>query len=320
MSQTLRGPSALVVRLSMGLLCLIWGSTYLAIRFGLEDLPAFQSAAVRFFLAWLVLLAVAPPLVRREGGARPTLGLVLAMGGINVALTYGIIYWCGKVLPSGLIAVLWAVYPLMMALAAHFFLPDERLRPRQALGFLVGFAGVAYLFRTDLVALGPEGLPAGALLLLSPLVHAIGTLILKRYGAGTSSVLLTRSGMLTGALGLAAAALLLEDAGTARWTWRALLSVLYLALLGTVLAFTLYYWLLRHAPASELSLIAYVIPVIALTVGALLGGEPLTRTTLQGSGIVLLGVALASRPAAPKRGTAPAPERAAGEPPATRTS
>lgn len=298
---TLRRPSTLVVRLSMALLSLIWGSTYLAIRFSVEGPPPFQSAAARFFLAWLVLLVVAPPLARREGGARPTLALVLALGGPNVGVTYGILYWCEQTLPSGLTSVLWAVFPLLMAGAGHFLLPGERLRPRQACGFLVGFAGVAYLFRTDLVALGPEAVPVGALLLLSPLVHVFGTLVLKRFGAGTSSALLNRDGMLVGALALAGAALLLEDWSAARWTRPALFSVAYLALVGTVLAFTLYYWLLRHAAASELSLIAYVIPAIALTLGALVGDEPISRTTLQGSGIVLVGVALAARPAAGRR-------------------
>lgn len=309
MPPTVRAPSLLLQRLLMGLLCAIWGSTYLAIRFGLEDLPPLRSAAARFLVAWAVMLVLAPLLARREGGARPGLGLVLALGAVNVGAGYAILYHCETVVPSGLASVLFAVFPLLLAVAAHFFLPGERLRPRQLLGFLLGFAGVAFLFRNDLAAIAPEAVPMGALLLLSPLANVFGTIVLKRHGGGASSVLLNRDGMLVGGLLLAGAALALEDGSTTVWSRRAVLSVLYLALVGTVLAFTIYYWLLRHAPASELSLIAYVIPAIALTLGALVGGEPVSATTLQGSAIVLAGVALASRPGSRSRAGASAAPR-----------
>jgi drug/metabolite transporter (DMT)-like permease len=286
----IRAPSELTIHLSIALLCVIWGSTWLVIRAGLRDLPPFTSAAVRFAVAALVMGAAAPALVPREGGARPSIALSLVTGTLNVGLSYGLVYWSETVLPSGLVSVLWSVFPMMMAVCAHRFLPGERLNGAQWLGFAVGFGGVAVLFATDLAAVGPGAVSAGLILLLSPAISAVGTSYIKLHGGGTSSVLLNRNGFAIGSGVLLLAALATERDAGARWSLAALGSVAYLALVGTVVAFGIYFWLLRYAPAYKLSLIAYVVPAIALTLGTLLGEEPLGWHTALGTGLVLAGV------------------------------
>lgn len=286
-----RGPSELAIRLWMGLLCLIWGSTWLVIRGGLRDLPPFTSAGVRFLVAFLVMLAIAPKLARREGGRRPGLGLTLAMGILNFAVSYGIVYWSETILPSGIVSVLWSVFPLMMAVSGHFTLPGERLLPKQWGGFVFAFLGVILLFATDIRALGPEAIPAGLVLLLSPTVSAVGTTLVKKHGEGVSSVLLNRNGMLVGALLLLACAAITERGMDVRWTASAIGSVAYLAIFGTVVTFGIYFWLMRFAPAYQLSLIAFIIPAIALTLGAVLGDEPVSASTIGGTATILVGVA-----------------------------
>ncbi len=284
------GPGRAVIATWVVVLCIIWGSTWIIIREGLDDLPPYTAAAVRFAVAWVVMLLVAPALARREGGSRPPLMMVLMMGLLNFGASYAIVYWCETILPSGLVSVLWAVFPMMMALSGHFAL-GERLVGRQGLGFVVGFVGVGLLFATDIRAVGPEAVPAGLLLLLSPLVSCIGTTYVKRHGKGTSSVLLNRDGMFVGALVLALFALG-ERGQEMVWSKTAVASVLYLATVGTVLTFGVYYWLMRYASASALSLIAYVTPLIALTLGALLRAEPLSANTVAGTAAILAGVAL----------------------------
>ncbi len=286
----------------VGVLCGIWGSTYLVIHEGLADLPPFTAAAARFLIAGAVFALVARPLSRFEGGAPPTLFLVAIVGVLNVAIAYAVIYWCETVLPSGLVSLLWAVFPLLLALLARIWLPEERLGARQWTGLAVGFAGMALVFATDLVAVGPAAVPAGAVLLLSPLAAALGNLTVKRYGAGTSSVLLNRGGMLLGGVLLGVLALATEDLGVARWTPMALASVAYLSLVGTVVAFGLYFWLLRYAPAHQLALIAYVTPVLALILGATFAGEPVGLHTVAGAALILGGVALVLRKHRPRTG------------------
>jgi drug/metabolite transporter (DMT)-like permease len=279
----------------IALLCLLWGSTWVVIRGGLDDLPPFTSAALRFAVAGAVMALVTPLLRAREGGTRPPPWLWLFLGAGNFALSYGIVYVTELHLPSGLVSVLWGVFPMLMAILGHFWLPGERLRAIQCWGFLLGFAGLIVLLALDVPSFGPRAVVAALVLLISPLVSAVGTALVKRHGAGTSSVLLNRNAMLLGALLLGVSALTMERDAPRNWTPQALFSVVYLAVPGTVLTFGLYFWLLRTTDANRMSLIAYVTPVIAVLLGSLVRGESVTATMLAGATLVLLGVVIVVR-------------------------
>jgi drug/metabolite transporter (DMT)-like permease len=288
-------PSRALAVALIALLCLVWGSTWIVIAGGLRDLPPFTSAAARFLVAASVMTALAPALARREGGSPAPLGISLTVGALNFGASYALVYWSQTRLPSGVTSVLWAVFPMLMAAAGSWFLAGEALRPRQWLGFALGFAGVALLFATDLCAFGASREPAALVLLLSPLVSCVGTVVLKRTAQGISSARMNRDAMWVGAAILCALAFAFERHASPAWTPRALASVLYLALVGTVLTFGLYFWLLRHTEAWRLSTIAYVTPAIALLLGTLVGREPFTAWTLAGSLTILCGVVLATR-------------------------
>jgi drug/metabolite transporter (DMT)-like permease len=193
------------------------------------------------------------------------------------------------------VSLLWGVFPMMMAFASHFWLPGERLGTRQWLGFGFGFVGLALLFFTDLRNFGAQGVPAALVLFLSPLVSTVGNILVKKHGAKVNSVALNRNGMLLGGAVLGAVALLAERGADAHWTRGAIASIAYLALFGTVLTFGLYFWLLRFVDAHKMSLIAYVTPAIALTLGPLVRHEPLTQNTLAGAACILCGVVLVVR-------------------------
>jgi drug/metabolite transporter (DMT)-like permease len=298
-----RPPQAATVLALFALLCLIWGSTWLVIKEGLHDLPPLTGAALRFVVAAAVMAAMVPVLRRREGGRRPPVWLTVAIGSLNFAVSYAVVYETESVLPSGLTSVLWAVYPLMMAAAGHWFL-GELVGLVQVLGFLLGFAGVVVLVMfgmggSDLHAesAATAGAPWGPalLLFLSPLVSAVGTTLVKRFGRGCSSVLLNRDAMALGAVLLVAAAIACERHQDPQWTGRAIASVLYLAVVGTCLSFGLWFWLLRYAPANRMSLISFVTPCIALLLGWAFGGETITQPALCGSAMVVGGVVLATR-------------------------
>ncbi|MCB9892135.1 MAG: EamA family transporter [Planctomycetes bacterium] len=289
------GPSRRTTAWVVALLCLIWGSTWIVIAQGLKDLPPLTSAAARFLLAACGMTIVAGTIGRRESGERPGWRLSLVMGTLNFGASYGIVYWSETVLPSGLVSLLWAVFPIMMAVLGSFYLEGDRLVPRQWAGFALGFLGVFVLFRTDLAHLPDGAVAAGSILLLSPLVSAFGNAYVKKHAGGVRSLVLNRNGMAIGAVLLSTLAFVCERDAQVAWTPSAIASILYLALVGTVSTFGLFFWLLRYAPASQMSLIAYVTPVVALTLGTLVGGEPFHLHTLAGAALVLVGVLIAVR-------------------------
>ena len=290
------GPAPWVVTAGILILCLIWGSTWLVIREGLADLPPLTSCAVRFVVAGGVMILIAPRIARAEGGAVPNKKLVLVYGVLTLAIPYGVIYQVETVLPSGLVSVLWSVYPLVLACCAHVSLPEERLGPRQWLGLFVGFLGVALLFLTEVASVGPAALPAACLLLVSPALSAVGNTLIKRDAGRTSSALLNRDGTMLGALLVLGLALVLEHDAESRWSRAAVGSVLYLALVGSVLAFSIYFWLLRYSAATRMSLLVYGVPLVAITLGVTLGDESVGVTTWFGMAAILGGVFLVIRP------------------------
>jgi drug/metabolite transporter (DMT)-like permease len=287
------GPGLLVA--TFLLLSLIWGTTWAAIRVGLRGIPPFTGVALRFALASVVLLALAPLFHVRFGGTRRERGLWLVVAALSFCGSYGIVYWCEQWLPSGLAAVLFATFPLFTALLAHVALPAERLTWRSVLGILLGFTGVAVIFSEDLATLLDDTRVemAAAVFLASPLVSSVANVAVKKWGHGIHPISLSAVPMaLTGAaMGLLAVAT--ESSAPMRFDFPSVAATVYLALFGTALTFSLYYWLLSHLPATRIALITYLTPLVAVLVGTVLLDEPLTARILGGAALVVGGVALA---------------------------
>ncbi len=271
------------------------------IKIGLAGIPPFSGVAIRFGIAGFLMLALARSRGLKLGATRRERWLWVVNGILSFAVSYGVTYWSEQWVPSGLAAVLFATYPLFVAMLAHLMLPAERMRFREAIGSLVGFAGVGVIFSTDFGALGGSQVAvASAVMLLSPLAAAGASVAIKRWGAGIHPFSLTAVPMLiaSGIMGSIAAAT--EYDRTITWDAVSIGALLYLTLAGSALTFSLYYWLLSHLPAKNLALIAYIIPIVALVLGTI-GGEPLTTRTLLGSSLVVGGVALAVQRTASRR-------------------
>lgn len=274
---------------------LIWGTTWAAIRIGLADVPPFTGVAMRFTVAAILLFALAAVLRAPMGSPRER-GLWLVHGVFSFCISYSVTYWAEQWVPSGLAAVLFATFPLFVAVLAHLVLPRERLGLLAAAGVVVGFLGVATIFSEDLATLGgPRVVLAGGVMLLSPLAAAIGNVAVKRWGSGVHPVSLNAGAMLLTAAVVGGVAFAFERDQPIELTRAAIGSILYLAVFGSAVAFTLYFWLLQHVAATRLSLIAYGIPIVAVLVGALLFDEPLTPRLAAGTGLVLAGCSLAGR-------------------------
>lgn len=278
---------------AVALLCLIWGTTWSVIQIGLVGIPPFTGVAVRFAISGSLLLGLALASGIRLGTTRRERHLWWANGMLSFAVSYGVVYWAEQWVPSGLAAILFAVYPLIVAILAHFVLPGEALRVREVVGVLIGFGGVGVIFSEDLSALGgPQVALGAAVMLLSPLAAAGGSVAVKRWGGGVHPLSVAAVPMLVAAVVMAVPAVALEHDRTITLDAVSVSALLYLAIAGSAVTFSLYFWLLSHLPAKRLALIAFVIPVIAVGIGVL-RGEPLTARMLVGAAAVVTGVALA---------------------------
>lgn len=307
---------------------IVWGSTYLAIRFAVETMPPFLMAAARFLVAGGLLFAVrraaGDPIPHRvEWRSAAIVGLFLLLGG------NGAVVWAEQTVPSGLAALMVSSSPLWM-LSIEALLPGGR-RPtgRAVLGILIGFAGVVMLFwpggQSGMTGVDPWG--AGALL-FATLTWAFGSIYSRHLRLPASPMMGTAVEMLAGGVGL-----LLLGTITGEFTrldlasisTRSLFGLGYLIVAGSLVGFSAYTWLLRVAPTSLVSTYAYVNPLVALLVGALIGNEEFSTRTLLAAGIILGSVALtttrhktsAQKNAFPAAETTP---EAAGGPEETRTT
>lgn len=289
-------PSRALTWAVLALLILIWSTTWAVIRVGLRGIPPFTGVALRFALAGVVLLALAPVLGVKLG-RHPNEPRIWA---INVFLTfaipYSVLYWSEQWLPSGLAAVIFATVPLVTALAAHFMLPAERLTPRRFLGVLVGFGGIAVLYSGDFRALGgAQVAKAAAVMLIAPVCAGLANVALKRWGEGIHPISIGAVPMAVTAVLIGTASRFVEHGRPVTFNTPAVLSLLYLGLIGSALPFTLYFWLLKRQSATGMAMINYATPIFAIIIGTVFLDEPFTLRIVMGTALVLIGVAVAVR-------------------------
>jgi drug/metabolite transporter (DMT)-like permease len=280
-----------VIYAMYGLLVLIWSSTWVAIKIGLEDCPPLLGAGVRFALAGLVLLVIAA-VQRRPLGTDWLLAAVLALA--PFAFAYGLVYWGEQYVPSGLAAVLFGILPLYTALLATVLLPDEPLRAPLLVGVLIGIGGLslAFLESVELGSAEKAALGASALA-LAPLGAALGSISQKRRAGRLDAVVLNGWAMLVGGLLLLPASALSEDWGEFVWSAESVGSIAYLALFGSAIAFVTLTVLLRHISAMAMSFLAMLLPFGALLFGAALYDESITVRAVAGALLVATGLGIA---------------------------
>lgn len=268
----------------------VWGSTYLAIRFAIETLPPFLMAGVRFVIAGLVLYA----LVRPRQSAAPTRANWVAAGIVGSLMLVGgngLVCWAEQYIPSGLAALLIATVPAWMILLHWLFFAGPRPTRMMVLGLAGGLFGIYLLIGPGNFGGGAMNLAGSAGVLFACLFWCVGSLYSRQARLPRSAFLAAAMEMILGG-----AALLLVGTAAGEWprvdlsgvSAKSLLALAYLVVLGSILALTAYVWLLTVVSPARVSTYAYVNPVIAVCLGALLANEPLTPRVLI-AGAVIIG-------------------------------
>lgn len=285
--------------------CIVWGTTYLAIRIALDTIPPLLMAGSRFTVAGLIMLAIA----RWRGHALPrdarTLWNLALVGLLMVGVGNVAVVWSEQYVPSGLAALLVATAPFWMALIEAFRTGGERLGVRGIIGMLIGFAGVAMLVT-------PRGAGGswGPMLLVGALVVQVGSIgwqlgsVHGKYNLKHVPLLASAAlQMLFGGVIVSIVGLAVGETSRFSLNPRTFGALLYLTIFGSIIAYSAYVYALAHMRTTYSSLYAYVNPVVAVFLGWLILDEPLTWVSIVGMAVILGGVALVQTAGAKKAGT-----------------
>ena len=271
----------------------VWGSTFLAIRVGVREVPPFLFAAMRFLIAGLVLYGWMIARGEHSPSLRQWIS-AFALALLIFVLDYGLLFWAERRVPSGIAAVMMATIPVFMALSEIVVLQTQRLTLRLALSLLIGIAGVAVLMSRSLNLGGSPIDTAGAVaLIIASVSWSIASVLTRKLPLPASKVMSSGAQMFAGGvlLTLTSAALgefrNFHPSTVSREAW---LALAYLIVAGSVIAFTAYVWLIHHESPTKVGTYAYVNPVVAVVVGYIFGGEELGVRTILGTVLVLVSV------------------------------
>ncbi|MGO9435851.1 MAG: EamA family transporter [Terracidiphilus sp.] len=279
--------------LAFAIIYFVWGSTFLAIRVGVREVPPFLLAALRFSAAGLVLYLWTTARGERSPNKRQWMSVFL-LALLIFVFDYGLLFWAEQRVPSGIAAVMMATIPVFMALSEILFLRTQKLTVRLSLALLTGIAGVAVLMSRSFTLGGAPIEPEGATaLIFASISWAVASILTRKLPLPRSKVMSSGAQMLVGGLLLALAAAALGEfrsfhpsaVSLAAW-----LSLLYLIVAGSIVGFTAYLWLLHHESPTKVGTYAYVNPVVAVVLGYFLGGETLGLRTILGTLFVLISV------------------------------
>ena len=286
-------PKTWKVLLAFAIIYFVWGSTFLAIRVGVREVPPFLLAGMRFLVAGIVLygwmrVRGTPSPTTREWGGASLLALLIFV------FDYGLLFWAERRVPSGIAAVMMATIPVFMAMGEIVFLRTQRLTLRLAIALLVGIAGVAVLVGHSISLGGAPIDTAGACaLIVAAISWSVAASLSRKLSLPAAKVMSSGAQMLAGGvLLILVAALLGEFRGfrvqaVSRETW---LALAYLIVAGSIVGFTAYVWLIHHESPTRVGTYAYVNPVVAVLVGYFLGGETIGARTILGTVLVLVSV------------------------------
>jgi drug/metabolite transporter (DMT)-like permease len=272
-------------------LCVVWSSTWLVIKIGLRDLPPVSFVALRFVVAILVLLAISIGRARLLPRSQADYFVLAGTGLLMFSLNYTLLFWAELHVSSGLAAVIQASIPIFGMIFAHWMLPDEPLRWQRLFGALVAMAGVGLICARLLNFNGWLAFLGGVATAIGAASAAFSNVLLKAKKIQLAPSMLAAWQMIFGTAPLLLLGLTIDGSPWRfHWTGRAVLCLLYLAVIGSSFTFLLLYWLLPRMSVTRLQTIALITPPGAIALGWAFGGERLSAWSLLGAAFVLFGV------------------------------
>lgn len=284
----------LKIILAYTLICLIWGSTWMAIRIGLETLTPIFSAGLRFFLASILLYAFIKIRKMEIQYDRQSVILYIILGFFSFVLPFGLVYWGETRIPSWLASVLFAAMPFFVAIFSRMTFRQEKISFDRLAGMILGFSGIIVIFSKNISADLSFSFPGMAAVVGSAILQAAIAVLIKKYGQHLNPLTMNLFPILIAGIFLTLGGLLFEDTAGIEFTLISASTIVYLALFGTIISFTSYYWLLKRINLVILSLSSFITPIVAIVLGALFMNEYLSGNDIFGSSLVLIGILFAN--------------------------
>jgi drug/metabolite transporter (DMT)-like permease len=284
------GSRGVKIALAYVLICLIWGTTWLAIKFAIFTVPPFFSAGIRFTIAsLLILLILRIRNFKFHFNLRQIIFLLL-IGLGSFSVPYGLVYWAEGRITSGLTATTFAVMPFFVAVLSRIFLKTDDLSFWKICGIILGFSGLLVIFWGDLGMGSFESAEGILAVVVSTITNAMVAVGVKKFGREIDPLFINLIPMALGAITLLLTSMIFESWKNMRFDASTVIAVLYLAVFGSVVAFTLYFYVLKHISVVLLSMTSFITPVLALTAGAVVLGEKFPPGTLLGAALIFCGI------------------------------
>ena len=281
------------IYIAYAILSIIWGTTWYALKVSLnEGMVPTYAVGIRFIFGGLIFWGLM--LFRREKLPlnKRALSIYLQFGLFNFGISYALTYWGTQYIYSNLSSILWASFPIMTSVIAHFYLPTERLTRKKSISLLLGILGTVLIISQS-ENLGGENVGLGVLVvLLAVLVASWPNAYLKKYKSEVNTFQLNAMSQSIGGIFLFIFALLTEPGQAMIWTKTNLFATAYLIIFGSVITFSLYYWLFSYLSLSQITYVAFFPPILAIFIGWIFLDERLSFLILLGASLIIIGALL----------------------------
>lgn len=276
------------------LITLLWGSTWLAIRVGLDSLTPMFAVGLRFFIAsFFVLIVMKISKVKLQTDSL-SIKLYIFLAFFSFIIPFTMVYWAEQFVPSGLTSVVFAVFPFFVIIFSWLMLPNGAIGIYKSIGVLIGFIGIAVIFWSDITFDFSEYSLGMIAILSSAIIQGFVAVVIKKHGSELNPLSMNFVPLLITGIVLIPVGLLFENRESLVFDSKAIYSILYLSFFGTVITFTTYYWLMKKINVVILSLSTFLTPIIALILGVIFLSEKFTTNHIFGSSLVLIGILFAN--------------------------
>ena len=281
------------IYIAYALLSVIWGTTWYALKVSLNEgmVPSY-AVGIRFLFGGLIFWIIM--LIRREKLPlnKRAISIYLQFGLFNFGISYVLTYWGTQFVYSNLASILWASFPIITSVMAHFYLPSEKLNKKKSISLLLGIIGTVLIISQS-ENLGGHNVGVGVIvILLAVLVASWPNAYLKKYKSEVNTFQLNAMAQSIGGIFLFTFAILTEPGQAMIWTKTNLFATAYLIVFGSVITFSLYYWLFSYLSLSQITYVAFFPPILAIIIGWIFLGERLSFLILLGASLIIFGALL----------------------------